>query len=368
MRTTWLVVALLAAALPAHAAKPPEVQWTKTFSGLASTGGYSVTQTFDHGYIAVGGTCPDTGAYDIYYVVKTDSLGDSLWHITDGWAKESDVWSVVQTTDSGYVMAGTAAPMGQPESSGTYLVRLNSHGGVRWQKIIDTKGAGFSVVQTSDGGFVVAELIPGADSAVCLIKIDSSGNRVWRSPFHMRYGLHAEYIPLAYTADRGFIIGAKTLIKADSVGNLQWSKAYDSVFAAYSVVQVPDGGYAATGVARYGGLRPRFFMYLLRTDSQGNLTWKRDYQSTQRGSLGYWIELAKGSGPRDFGLVATGYAASEKSVSGYVVRVNSSGDAQWQMLIDPPAQCIRGTSDGGYILVGCLHGLVLTKLAPERTR
>jgi hypothetical protein len=370
MRTAWLLTALLAAALPTFAAKPPKVQWTRTFSELYSTAGYSVTQTFDRGYVAVGGTRPDTGAYEVYYVVKTDSAGDSLWHRTDGWAKESNVRSIVQTGDSGYVMAGTATPISQPESSGTYLVRLNSHGGVRWQKIVDTKGVGFSVAQTSDGGFVVSELIPYADSAVCLIKTDSSGNRVWRSPFHMRYGLHAEYIPLAHTTDGGFIVGAKTLIKADSSGNLQWMRTYDSIYAAYSVVQTPDRGFAAAGFRRTGINRPYFDMCLLRTDTAGNLAWKKTYPGTPMGSLGYWVDLGTRNGVADGGLVATGYVVTEERAAGYVVRTLANGDVDWQMMLgDTSPRCIHRTADGGYIITGCSRGkLVLTKLAPDRIR
>jgi hypothetical protein len=371
VHTKYLLAVLLAAAPPALAAKPPKVQWTKTFSGLSVAGGYSVTQTFDGGYVAAGATHADTGGYDVCYVVKTDSIGNLQWQRIDDWSLESQVRSIEQTADSGYVMAGTAVPGSRPESAGACLVRLNSHGGVRWQKVIDRRGVGFSVVQTGDGGFVVSELIPTVDSAICLIKTDSIGNLLWRKSYDMTYGMFSEYIPMRQTADRGFIIGAKTMIKVDSTGVLQWKRTYSGVHAAYSVVQTQDHGYAATGYLEPDSNQAGDDMYLLRTDSMGNLLWQRTYGRTKMGGLGYWVETGAKRGTLDGGLVATGYFDTYDDVTNFVLRTNANGDIDWQIVLgaETSAQYIRRTTDGGYITTGCKAGrLVLIKLAPERKR
>jgi hypothetical protein len=359
-----IVAALsMTAAMAACFGQPTQVQWTKTFSALSKTGGYCVVQTSDGGYIAAGSTSPDTGDCELYYVVKTDSLGNAEWQRTDGWAYKSSAKSVVQTRDGGYALTGYAVPPGAADPSGAYLVRLGSQGNVEWQRIIDTLvGDGYSVLQTDNGGYVVAGL---SLSGVDLVRTDSLGATLWTKEYRLSW-YPAENIPLRQTADNGFIIGAKTLIKVDSLGNQQWAKTFDSVYAAYSVAQMSDKGYAATGFLRSGSIHPRSDMYLLRTDSLGNLQWKKTYGSSPRGSLGYWVEPAASGG-----LVATGYVASDAGASGYIVRTSSTGSEIWHVVLESAsgsasAQCIRRTSDGGYIITGCgAGGLVLTKLRPD---
>jgi hypothetical protein len=359
-RTTWLLLALLTSAVPSHAAKPPKVQWTKLYCGLSATEGHCVVQTRDRGFVACGVAYSDTGAYGICYVVKANSRGETEWQMIDDWASESDGRSIVQTKDGGYIVTGTASPRNSPDSAGTYLLRLNSKGKVVWQKVIDRFRVGFSVLQTNDGGFVVAELLPCADSGVGLVKTDSLGNLGWKKRYDMFYGMWSDCIPLGHTADGGFIIGAKTLIKVDSSGVLQWMKTFSGVFAAYSVVQTPDHGYAATGFLEPDSNGVGDDMYLLKTDSAGNLRWERTYAY---GGIGYWVELGtKG------GLVAAG-APRHRDVGGLILRTDSVGALTWQVPLRSSAQCVARTADGGYIITGCSRGqLVLTKLAPDRSR
>jgi len=349
---------------------PPTVQWTKTYS--ASSSGNCVVQTRDGGFVAAGTTAPDTGDRRRYYVVKTDSLGNIEWQRTGDWTLKSDAKSVIQTLDGGYVLAGHALAPGR--AYGVYLAKYGILGNLTWHSILSTTASqAYSVLQTEDGGYAVATNgLAGGQ----LLKTDSLGTLLWSKTFCPSW-YTTQSIPMQRTTDGGFIIGARTLIKLDSVGNLQWSKTYDSVLSVSSVLQTPDGGDAATGLVRSGESTgplsvgypsPRISTYLLKTDSQGNLTWKKSYQDTLRSSVGFWVELAGDSDPHGLGLVATGSEASPERYSGYVVRTDASGEERWRMTTATPAQCLRGTSDGGYILVGSSHGLVLTKLAPERTR
>jgi len=320
-------------------------------------------QTKDRGYVACGVTYPGTAAHGVGYVVKTDARSKMQWEFVDDWSSESDSRSIAQTRDGGYIVAGTASPRNSPDSSGTYLLRLDSKGKVVWQKVIDRFRAGFSVLQTTDGGFVVSELLPGADSGVGLVKTDSLGDLLWKKRYDMFYGMWSDYIPMRQTADGGFIIGAKTLIKVDSAGGLQWMRTFSGVFAAYSVVQTPDHGFAATGFLEPDSNQMGDDMYLLKTDSTGNLEWKRTYDNG-KGGLGYWIEL----GPRG-GLVATGYADTRHNVRDLVLRTDSVGTLAWRIPLRSSAQCIARTADGGYVITGCSRGqLALAKLAPDRIR
>jgi hypothetical protein len=359
MRTTRLMAVLPATALPALAAKPPDVQWTRLYDESSAAAGYYVTQTQDGGYIACGVTYPDTGDYGVCYIVKTNSRGKAIWQRIDDWASESDGRSIAETKDGGYIVTGAASPKGSPDSAGAYLMRLDPRGNVLWQRVVDRYRAGFSVIQTADCGYVMSELIPAADSGVGLIRTDSFGNLLWRKRYNMPYGIWSDYIPMRQTTDGGYIIGAKTLIKVDSAGVLQWTKTYEGTFAAYSVVQTPDHGYAATGFLQPDS-NGRGDMCLLKTDSVGNLEWTQTYGY---GGIGYWVE----QGARG-GIVAVG-APSHWDVGGLVLGMDDFGNPIWRVPLRSSAQCIARTKDGGFIITGCARGqLVLTKLAPERKR
>src|SRR5208337_1178168 len=86
--------------------------WTREFGGKKGSRAYSVEQTSDGGYIAAGYTASFGAGNDDVYLIKTDSKGDCAWARTF-YGKEDDAgWSVQQTTDGGYIIAGNTNSFG----------------------------------------------------------------------------------------------------------------------------------------------------------------------------------------------------------------------------------------------------------------
>jgi hypothetical protein len=254
--------------------------WAKTFDGGDSDYGYSVAQTVDGGYIIAGQTGADV------YLIKTSTTGDSLWAQSYG-SPESD-WgmSVAQTSDEGYIVAGWTMPSGVG-SSNVYLIRADSLGDSIWARAYgDTMDAGGnSVALTTDGGFVIAGIImpffPYYSPDVYLLKTDSLGDTLWTKTFGTGDSWDEGY-SVAQTTDGGYIIAGETevsvtnrdacLIKTDATGNPQWMKTFGGVDFdnAHSVAQTSDSGYIIGGYTwSYGaGLQD---VYLIKTDSLGNV-------------------------------------------------------------------------------------------------
>lgn len=102
-------------------------QWTKTLGGAEPDGGYGIAQTTDGGYIAVGTSksFATHGGADVY-LVKTDAGGTEQWHKSFGGSGDDYGFSVQQTSDGGYIIA--ASKDAQTSSPKIYLIKTNASG------------------------------------------------------------------------------------------------------------------------------------------------------------------------------------------------------------------------------------------------
>jgi hypothetical protein len=151
--------------------------WQKTFGGSDYDWGEAVQQTSDGGYIITGRTKSfDAGLWDVY-LIKTDSDGNLLWQKTFGGGNDDDSSSVQQTSDGGFIIAGYTDSFGA-RSGNVYLIKTDPNGNLLWQKTLGGSGGerGNSVQQTSDGGYIIAgttDSFGAGGSDVYLIKLSS---------------------------------------------------------------------------------------------------------------------------------------------------------------------------------------------------
>src|ERR1039458_5099183 len=102
-----------------------KVKFQRTYGGINNDYGRSVQQTFDKGYIIAGATSSfGSGETDVY-LIKTDSLGNMKWSKTFGGAGVDWGYSVQQTTDSGFVVAGFTNSFGHGGYD-VYLIKTDS--------------------------------------------------------------------------------------------------------------------------------------------------------------------------------------------------------------------------------------------------
>ena len=86
--------------------------WSRTYGGTSGDAAYSVVQTGDGGYALAGYTWSyGAGSYD-FWLVKIDSAGTLQWSKTYGGAGYDSASSVVQTSDGGYALAGDTGSFG----------------------------------------------------------------------------------------------------------------------------------------------------------------------------------------------------------------------------------------------------------------
>jgi hypothetical protein len=145
--------------------------WTKTYgdSGTIELGG-PIVQTPDGGYLIAG-----LKEWDIC-LIRTDDFGNTIWTKTyENPDFNENVSSMELTSDSGYVLAGS---IGSGSLYDFYVLKVDSLGDSLWSREIgsdtDSEDA-FGVRQASDGGYVVAGqvnyLASGENYDVYVVKI-----------------------------------------------------------------------------------------------------------------------------------------------------------------------------------------------------
>jgi hypothetical protein len=156
------------------------LQWSRTIGGTGGDYGFSIKQTSDGGYI-LGGTTLSSGAgnYDLQ-ILKLDQIGSLQWNRTEGGLDFDYCYSIIQTNDGGYAAAGSTASFGAGGYD-VYMVKLDSGGLLQWNRTIGgaANDAAYSVIQTSDGGYALAGYTYSfgeGDADIYIIKLDSLGN------------------------------------------------------------------------------------------------------------------------------------------------------------------------------------------------
>jgi hypothetical protein len=163
--------------------------WNQTYGGTDSDGADSVVQTADGGFVLAGDTRLSWDSSADYWLIKTDASGNHEWNHTYGGAQSDHAHSVVQTTDGGYALAGETASFGAGRSD-VWLVKTDASGTPLWDKTYGGRfyDAAFSLVQTVDGGYALAgySYSFGTDFNVpdfWLVKVDGNGNHVWNQTY-----------------------------------------------------------------------------------------------------------------------------------------------------------------------------------------
>ena len=128
-------------------AQAPNIEWQKTLGGTTTDYAYSIQQTTDGGYVVAGQTSSNDGdvsgnhgGYDIW-VAKLNSTGATMWRKIFGGVGNDGAYSIQQTVDGGYIIAGITYSndgdvSGNHGQTDAWVVKLNSLGAIVWQKTL----------------------------------------------------------------------------------------------------------------------------------------------------------------------------------------------------------------------------------------
>lgn len=301
-----------------------QTTFEKVFGGnMANDGGYSVVQSSDSGYVFTGYWCYGVSpCNDHMFLIKTDYRGNLLWiKLFKGYeALYSIGRSVVNTLDGGFAVAGYTTLPNQDHPH-IYLVKTNSNGDTLWTKLYGHQFYscyGFSLKRTHDNKLIMTGFCDGITASPIFLKVGANdGQLMSRKSFNFGTNKHA---------------------------------------IAISINEV-TGGYALAGFVSESNGSSNFDIFLIKTNNYGDSLWTRIY-SGNYDDHGYCVEKTS-----DNGLIIAGATTSfgAGGYDAYVIKTDSNGVVQWTKtyggLDNDFANYIFATSDGGYIITGSTESL-----------
>ena len=200
--------------------------WQKIFGGIESDQAFCVKQTTDGGYIVAGSSSSNDGdvlanhGSSDYWLIKLSAEGNITWQKTLGGTESEEARSVLQTTDGGYVIAGFTYSndgdvSGNHGGADYWAVKLTSTGNITWQKTFGGTGDEIarSIQQTSDGGYILAGSSTSSRGQVSgnrggqdywIVKLDGAGNLIWQEAMG---GIQTDQAQsVQQTAEGGYIV------------------------------------------------------------------------------------------------------------------------------------------------------------------
>lgn len=320
------------------------VLWRRLYGGLGNDFGYTIRNTVDGGFIVAASTSSidkdvtaGLGGYDVW-VLKLSAVGDIEWQKSFGGTGNEAAFDIRQTTDTGYILVGrtTSANGDVTENKGGFdmwVVKLTRTGALQWQHTFGGTADDnlMSVMQTSDGGYIVAGDTYSANG-------DISGS----------HGSEDYWVA-----------------KLSAAGIIEWKKCYGGANADYAqcVRLTPDGGYIVAGGSNsvdgdVTGNIGTGDMWIVKLSATGAVTWQRNYGSTAHDAANS-IELTT-----DGGFIVAGWASGgNMNVTGFtglrdqwLVKLSALGALQWQKCLNKngfnEANCVIQNGVGDYIVAG----------------
>lgn len=331
------------------------IEWQKSLGGSKSETALSIKQTFDGGYIAVGTTSSSDGDVSGYHgglydpkdiwVVKLNNIGNIEWQRAIGGPGNDVGQSIIQTSDSNYVIAGggesTTGDVTGNHSGYTdgWVIKFDQTGSILWTKAIGGSYIdGFSdIKELPDGSLLATGSTASYDGDVIghlaysdfwLVKLSSDGTLINQKCLG---GSSDEYSSsLSLTPDGGCILVGQTnssdidvngqhgfsdywAVKVDSSFNIQWQKTLGGtgIDRAYCTLVDADGNCLLAGYtySRDGDLQGRkgkpSDIWVVKLSSMGNLLWQKVLGETSGDEIAYGICQSA-----DSSYLITGYSNS----------------------------------------------------------
>ncbi len=342
--------------------------WRENFGGTDVEWGYACLERSEGGYIVSGVVHSPENQDTDYKVLALNELGVEEWSRTYGSESDDYVGSgFASASDGGYIIAGTSQE--QAGDQIPLIIKIDGSGNEVWRTNLgleeETKASCWVVKSAPDGGlvFLGATNPIGSEKYLWLIKTDISGEVIWEVQYED--STETSYVgrDFIFTDDGGILILGNEesnfynfkLIKTDGIGVTEWSKQVGSYAAFFlSIAKTAEGGYILAG--QNNDVMSGFLISeFLVVDNQGEELYSFNFVNGDGNDMARGIVATK-----DGNYVTVGWRYSDFFItpSEIVLRkINVLGVILWQRVIGSgndhfSGRNIIGTEDGGFLIVG----------------
>lgn len=177
------------------------IDWQKSLGGSLGESAHAVELTSDGGYLIGASTdsndgdvSSNHGSLDVW-LVKLDAFGTMEWEKTYGGSNVDVCYSLLETEDGGYIMAGNSSSMdgdvvGNHGDGDYWIVKIDADGNIQWQNCLGgtDQDEARDIIVSSDGYYYVSGYTTSEDGDIVnpigsfdfwLVKLDANGDIVW---------------------------------------------------------------------------------------------------------------------------------------------------------------------------------------------
>ncbi len=239
-----------------------DMVWNYTYGSRSNNGLRTFYPTLDNGFVFAGYTYSSHAGQSDIRLIKIDSDGSMLWDRSYGGTADEEAYAIIQTTEGDFILTGFTNSYGIGKTDIWFVItdvngnmkQYHTFGGFGYDEASD-------LIQTSDGGFVLAGSTTSygeGGTDILLLKIDSNGVLEWNHT----YG-GPEYdgaSALIQTLDGGFAFAGYTdsygagdsdmwIVKVDKEGQLEWYETFggEKSEGASDLIQNANGDYLLVG-------------------------------------------------------------------------------------------------------------------------
>lgn len=307
------------------------LQWSKTYGGTNDDRGSDIIRTLDGGFAILGYTqsvdedITQNAGFQDYWIAKLNPQGEIEWQNSYGYAGADNGTSLIQTSDSGYLLVGVldvtasngegnSSRISQRHAGGDYwAVKIDTSGNIQWSRYFggSFSDTAYDVIETDVGDYIIVGSSDSDDVDISgnkgtydywVVKINNSGMLVWEKSFGGDQIDEAKGI--VDTNDGSFLIVGTTrsedqdisdalgaadlwIIKISPSGELLSEKTFggSSFDSGLQITKSKNGGFIACGSSRSsnGDITTNYGQndaWIFKVDDNLNIEWSNTYGSS----------------------------------------------------------------------------------------
>jgi len=341
------------------------ITWMRTYTPGSINHGNKSLQLSDGSYVTVG-----TGDFSFgsesasqVFLLKVDRYGTHVWSQALGFENSSG-HDVIRSSDGGFAICGEQqvelqknnALFIRTDMNGTPFVTM-THGGF-------SNDSANAILETDNHDYLLVgqtQYFAGGPRDIYLIRLDQAGTEIWQKTYG---GSDEDFGRDIVKLNDGYLIGGSTrsngsgdfdfyLIKISESGDEIWQRTYGgpNKDRLDSLSYLAGDGFLLLGDTSTSKQRD---VLLIKTDLQGNETWRASYGTGWKNDSGDICPVHDGGSVITYSMNSFEYVSYSDIC---LLRIDAAGRELWTRTIGltysrDSGKAVMATDDGGFLVTG----------------